>query len=76
MLHKSQYLIVTLLLLFMAAPASAQESCFTAEARAQAEATAKVWQEPDPGYDPVLGYNPTNGPRPGAPSSGCSLPDR
>ena len=49
-------------------PAAAQKSCFTAEARAQAERTAKVWQEPDPGYDPVLGYNPTTGPRAGAPT--------
>jgi hypothetical protein len=70
MLHKPRYSIILLLLLFMALPASAQESCFTSEARAQAEATAKVWQEPDPGYDPVLGYNPTNGPRPGAPQVG------
>lgn len=44
-----------------------QESCFTSEARANAERTARVWHEPDPGYDPVLGYNPTNGPRIGAP---------
>jgi hypothetical protein len=48
-------------------PANAQKSCFTSEARAEAERTAKVWQEPDPGYDPVLGYNPTTGPRAGAP---------
>ena len=45
----------------------AQEACFTAEARANAARTARVWHEPDPGYDPVLGYNPTNGPRSGAP---------
>lgn len=45
----------------------AQKSCFTAEARAQAERSAKVWREPDPGYDPVLGYNPANGPRKGSP---------
>lgn len=44
-----------------------QEACFTSEARANAERTARVWHEPDPGYDPVLGYNPTNGPRIGAP---------
>ena len=67
MLRKPQVLIITLLLLFMALPVAAQESCFTQEARAQAERTAKVWQEPDPGYDPVLGYNPANGPRMGAP---------
>ena len=45
----------------------AQQSCFTAEERQRAEQTAKVWQTPDPGYDPVLGYNPANGPRRGAP---------
>ncbi len=67
MLRKPQLLIVPLLLLLMALPVAAQESCFTAEARALAERTAKVWQEPDPGYDPVLGYNPANGPRRGAP---------
>ncbi|MBV9958018.1 MAG: hypothetical protein JO360_06325 [Acidobacteria bacterium] len=47
--------------------AAAQKSCFTKEARELAERTAKVWQEPDPGYDPVLGYNPQQGPRTGAP---------
>lgn len=67
MLRKPHLLILTLLLLFMAMPAAAQESCFTQEVRAEAERTAKVWQEPDPGYDPVLGYNPANGPRKGAP---------
>lgn len=66
MLRKPQVLIVFLLLLFMALPAAAQESCFTSEARAQAEQRAKVWQEPDPDYDPVLGYSPRNGPRRGA----------
>src|SRR5437016_2965322 len=65
---------------FIALPVSAQEkekSCFTAEARAIAERTAKVWQEPDPGYDPVLGFNPTKGVRPGAPpvdSNGLAMP--
>jgi hypothetical protein len=67
MLRKPQIFILPLLLLFIALPVSAQESCFTQEARALAERTAKVWQEPDPGYDPVLGYNPANGPRTGAP---------
>ena len=43
------------------------KSCFTEQARAQAERTAKVWQAPDPSYDPVLGYNVTTGPRRGAP---------
>jgi hypothetical protein len=44
-----------------------QKRCFTSEARALAEQKAKVWQEPDANYDPVLGHNPTVGPRPGAP---------
>ena len=47
--------------------AAAQKVCFTAEARAQAERTAKVYRAPDPGYSPVLGYDPSNGPRRGAP---------
>ncbi|MEN3330535.1 MAG: hypothetical protein V7638_5342 [Acidobacteriota bacterium] len=44
-----------------------EQSCFTQAERDRAEKTAKVYQAPDPGYDPVLGYNPANGPRPGAP---------
>ena len=63
--------LFTCLLALIALPTTAQkktqEACFTAEARADAERTAKVWREPDPGYDPALGYNPTNGPRTGAP---------
>ena len=73
----SRLFIVLLFLLFPAAPASAQKSCFTPEARAAAERGAKVWQEPDPGYDPVLGYNPDAGPRHGAPrvdENGFGLP--
>ncbi len=63
--------IPTLLILFavlcLAPRAGAQQTCFTAEERARAEQTAKVWRAPDPGYDPVLGYNPAKGPRRGAP---------
>lgn len=63
--------LFTLLAAFIALPTTAQKenqkSCFTSTARADAERTAQVWREPDPGYDPVLGYNPTNGPRVGAP---------
>ena len=63
--------VPTILIFFAAlclAPrAAAQQTCFTAEERARAEKTAKVWQTPDPGYDPVLGYNPAKGPRRGAP---------
>ena len=83
MLRKLQYFIVPLLLLFIASPSLAQqpqqqeESCFTAEARALAEQTAKVWQEPDPDYDPVLGYSTSKGARVGAPTvddSGLAAP--
>jgi hypothetical protein len=77
MVHKSQFLAVSLFLLFTALPASAQQRCFTSEARALAERTAKVWQEPDPDYDPVLGYNAQKGPRTGAPqvdSNGLAAP--
>lgn len=47
--------------------AVAQQACFTSQERARAEQTAKVYRAPDPGYDPVLGYNPAKGPRRGAP---------
>lgn len=70
---------ITMLLLSSASQAKAQKSCFTAEARAEAERTAKVWQQPDPGYDPVLGYNPKGPRRVGAPpvdSNGLALPIR
>ncbi len=63
--------LFTCLIALVALPTTAQkktkEACFTAAERANAERSAKVWREPDPGYDPVLGYNPTNGPRAGAP---------
>jgi hypothetical protein len=71
MLRKPHVFILPLFLLFIALPATAQQqqqSCFTQETRAAAEQKAKVWQEPDPGYDPVLGYNPQTGPRTGAPA--------
>jgi hypothetical protein len=58
MLRKPQVFIISLFILLWALPAAAQKTCFTPEARATAERTAKVWQEPDPDYDPVLGYNP------------------
>lgn len=53
--------------LFFAPPASAQKTCYSAAERERAEQTAKVYRTPDPGYDPVLGYNPAKGPRRGAP---------
>jgi len=60
--------ICALLFIFSALPAAAQKSCFSQEARDVAERTAKVYRQPDPGYDPVLGYNPTGGPRIGSPA--------
>jgi hypothetical protein len=65
----ANFLLLSVLML-LATPVFAQKdkpACFTAETRAQAERKAIVWAEPDPGYDPVLGYNPANGPRRGAP---------
>jgi hypothetical protein len=72
-MHKNQLvnrllLVFTLLVVFVPAPhVAAQQVCFTAQERARAEQTARVYRVPDPGYDPVLGYNPANGPRRGAP---------
>lgn len=60
-------LLILVIALFFVRPASAQQACFTSAERARAEQTAKVYRTPDPGYDPVLGYNPANGPRRGAP---------
>lgn len=59
---------LTLLVVFLLTQgAAAQQVCFTSQERARAEQTAKVYRAPDPGYDPVLGYNPARGPRRGAP---------
>ena len=72
-MHQNLKCLPLLLILFVAAvlawPAGAQQkqACFTADERARAEQTAKVYRTPDPGYDPVLGYNPANGPRHGSP---------
>jgi hypothetical protein len=60
-------LLILLAALCLASTANAQQVCFTAQERARAEQTAKVYRAPDPGYDPVLGYNPARGPRRGAP---------
>ena len=60
-------LLISFVALFSAPAAGAQQGCFSAAERARAEQTAKVWRAPDPGYDPVLGYNPADGPRRGAP---------
>ncbi len=60
-------LLTLIAALFLVQPAVAQQACFTAEERARAEKTARVYRAPDPDYDPVLGYNPATGPRRGAP---------
>ena len=60
-------LLILLATVFIIPAARAQQACFSAEERARAERTARVYQAPDPGYDPVLGYNPATGPRRGAP---------
>jgi hypothetical protein len=69
--NRSRITIVSLLVSFAAlavvTPANAQKTCFSAAERSRAEQTAKVYRTPDPGYDPVLGYNPATGPRLGAP---------
>ena len=67
-------LLTSAFLLFIASQlvplAAAQQICFSAEERAKAERTARVYRAPDPGYDPVLGYNPARGPRKGSPPVG------
>lgn len=70
-MHKNPQLICVAAL-FLSSTANAQQVCFTAQERARAEQTAKVYRAPDPGYDPVLGYNPTLGPRRGAPPADAS----
>ena len=59
-------LLICFATFFLAPHSNAQQVCFTAQERARAEQTAKVYRAPDPGYDPVLGYNPASGPRRGA----------
>jgi hypothetical protein len=59
--------LILLATVFIIPSAQAQKACFSAEERARAERTARVYRAPDPGYDPVLGYNPAKGPRRGAP---------
>jgi hypothetical protein len=59
--------LTLLVVCLLAQRAAAQQACFTSQERARAEQTAKVYRTPDPGYDPVLGYNPSKGPRRGAP---------
>ena len=73
--------LVPVLLLLIALPVApqkkAEKACFSPEARAIAERSAKVWQAPDPDYDPVVGYSSAKGPRVGAPrvdSDGLAAP--
>lgn len=78
MLHNTIRAVNALvILLLLATSASPQTSCFKPEARELAERTAKVWQEPDLDYDPILGFNREKGPRRGAPpidSTGLAVP--
>jgi len=59
-------LLICFATLLLAPHSNAQQVCYTAQERARAEQTARVYRAPDPGYDPVLGYNPARGPRRGA----------
>ncbi len=63
---RSILLLIPFVLLGQANAQDKDKSCFTKEARAEAERTAKVWQPPDPGYNPVLGYSPGKQRRRGA----------
>ncbi len=78
--HISRFLMFALLPLLLVIPAKAQDknkSCFTEQVRAEAERTAKVWQAPDPDFDPALGHSISKGPRLGAPpvdSNGLARP--
>lgn len=59
--------------LVLSAYSSAQtekKPCFLPAVKAEAERSARLWQEPDPGYDPVTGFDPAAGPRIGAPALG------
>ena len=67
MFSQQHFLLAPLLLLLWPSTGAAQKPCFTREARAAAERKAKVWREPDPAYDPALGYSPVAGPVKGAP---------
>ena len=60
-------LLILFIALFFVPRASAQQACFTSAERERAVQTARVYRTPDPGYDPVLGYNPATGPRKGSP---------
>jgi hypothetical protein len=67
-MHRILFLFIFVAVLCVAPRIDAQQVCFTTGERAKAEQTAMVWRAPDPGYDPVLGYDPSRGPRRGAPA--------
>ena len=72
MLQKLRHVPLVLLTLLGTLPIAShsraqQKICFSAEEHARVEKSARVYRAPDPGYDPVLGYNPTNGTRRGSP---------
>jgi hypothetical protein len=76
-----RFLLLLFTTLFLATQVKAQQkaeqACFTEAERERAEKTAKVYQAPDPAYDPALGYSPSEGPRKGAPpvdSDGLAKP--
>lgn len=59
--------MTAVVLFFIASSAYGQKkACFNSQVRQEAERSAKVWHEPDPDYDPVLGYSLSKGPRLGA----------
>lgn len=60
-------LLIPVAVFFASSPIKAQKACYTAAEKQRADQSARVYRTPDPGYDPVLGYNPANGPRAGAP---------
>lgn len=60
-----QKLFLLSIVLLSALPAVAQKKCFSSEARALAETSAKVWRDPA-GYNPILGYDTGAGARTGA----------
>jgi hypothetical protein len=69
--------VIMLGVLLQAPTMNAQKACFSADERAKAERTARVYRAPDPGYDPVLNYNPAKGPKKGWPrigADGIALP--
>src|SRR6185436_19624165 len=72
-------LLICFATLRLTSQANAQQVCFTAQERARAEQTAKVYRAPDPGYDPALGYSAAREPRRGAPpidANGVARPMR